>query len=350
MEVELRFMKRALQLARGGDTMVSPNPMVGAVIIDRDGRIIGEGWHRKWGEGHAEVNAVASVTDKSLLHDCTMYVTLEPCSHYGKTPPCAELIIRSGIPRVVVGCLDPFVKVAGRGVRMLREAGVEVVVPFMEDECKALNRRFMTAHTEGRPFVLLKYAMSSDGYIDTPGPVPARWSSPATMVLMHAQRARYDAILVGSGTVLHDDPRLDVRLGDQESPRRQPLKVILDRRGRITDDYRITRSTPPPVIYRDGDLKTILSDLYSRGITSLMVEGGAEVLRSFYEESLWDEVRVEVAPMTLREALASAESHAVNNKISGDIPLHLHVGLPKQGCLISELTVDGRRIFTFRNT
>ncbi len=323
--------------------MVSPNPMVGAVITDSSGRIIGEGWHRKWGEGHAEVNAVASVTDKSLLHDCTMYVTLEPCSHYGKTPPCAELIIRSGIPRVVVGCYDPFIKVAGRGVKMLREAGVEVVVPFMQEECEAINRRFMTAHRSGRPYVLLKYAMSADGYIDTGTTQPARWSSPATTTLMHALRARYDAILVGSGTVLHDNPRLNVRIGTSgDNSGRQPLKVILDRRGRVDDSYTITRSTPPPVIYRKGDLQTILSDLYSRGITSLMVEGGADVLRSFFKESLWDEARVEVAPMTVREAIGQS--------VKDDIPERLHVGLPAEGCLISELTVDGRRIFNFRNT
>ena len=155
MVIEEKYMRRALQLARLGAGHTSPNPMVGAVIVAPDGAIIGEGWHRKCGEAHAEVNAVASVKDASLLRDCTIYVTLEPCSHYGKTPPCANLLIERGIPRVVVGCLDPFPAVAGRGVNMLREAGVEVVTGVLEQECRTLNKRFLTAHTAGRPWVQL---------------------------------------------------------------------------------------------------------------------------------------------------------------------------------------------------
>ena len=156
MEVNDIYMRRALQLARNGRLDASPNPMVGAVIVNPAGEIIGEGWHRKCGEGHAEVNAVASVADKSMLRDSTMYVTLEPCSHYGKTPPCAELIVNNGIPRVVIGSLDPFEKVSGRGVRRLREAGVEVVTGVLEKECRELNRKFMTAHSQHRPYVTLK--------------------------------------------------------------------------------------------------------------------------------------------------------------------------------------------------
>lgn len=279
MKTDEIYMRRALQLARNGALDASPNPMVGAVIVAPDGTVIGEGWHRKCGEGHAEVNAVNSVGDRQLLRDCTMYVTLEPCSHYGKTPPCAKLIIDMGIPRVVVGCLDPFVKVAGRGVRMLEDAGVEVVTGFLEDECRELNRKFMTAHTSGRPFITLKWAESSDGYID------GKISTPLTSMLVHRERALHDAILVGSGTFLADSPRLDTRLYAGHSPRR----VVLDRRGRID-----SRENPDiMLIHDDAPLAQILGDLYSKGITSLLVEGGRQVLDSFITEELWDTIRVE---------------------------------------------------------
>ncbi|WP_297059513.1 bifunctional diaminohydroxyphosphoribosylaminopyrimidine deaminase/5-amino-6-(5-phosphoribosylamino)uracil reductase RibD [uncultured Duncaniella sp.] len=279
MEVNELYMRRALSLARNGMLDASPNPMVGAVLVDRSGRIIGEGWHRRCGEAHAEVNAVASVTDESLLHDSTMYVTLEPCSHYGKTPPCASMIIDKGIPRVVVGCLDPFEKVSGRGVGILEEAGVEVTVGCLEKECAALNEKFMTAHRQQRPFVTLKWAESADGYID------GKISTPLTSMLSHRLRATHDAILVGSGTALADNPRLDTRLYAGHSP----LRVILDRRGRIrkTTDSRT-------VIYREySSLSDILDDLYSRGVTSLLVEGGAEVHRSFIGSGIWDAMRIE---------------------------------------------------------
>ncbi|MDE6556831.1 MAG: bifunctional diaminohydroxyphosphoribosylaminopyrimidine deaminase/5-amino-6-(5-phosphoribosylamino)uracil reductase RibD, partial [Duncaniella sp.] len=192
MEVNPLFMQRALELAKNGALDASPNPMVGAVIVDAGGKIIGEGWHRRCGEGHAEVNAIASVADESLLKDSTIYVTLEPCSHYGKTPPCADLIISKGIPRVVVGCLDPFPEVSGRGIARLREAGIEVVTGVLEEECRKLNEKFITAHTLQRPFITLKWAESADGYLD------ARISTPFTRMLAHKLRATSDAILVGS--------------------------------------------------------------------------------------------------------------------------------------------------------
>ena len=272
-------MRRALELARHGLLDASPNPMVGAVIVDSSGKVIGEGWHRRCGEGHAEVNAVASVKDPALVRDATMYVTLEPCSHYGKTPPCAQLIIDRGIPRVVVGCLDPFEKVAGRGVAMLRDAGVEVTVGCLETECVRLNERFMTAHRLRRPYITLKWAESSDGYID------GHISTPLTSMLVHRLRATNDAILVGSGTWLADSPRLDTRL----YAGRSPLRVILDRRGRAdvpADDRTL--------VYSDyNSLLDVLADLYRRGVTSLLVEGGAGVLSSFISENLWDTIRIE---------------------------------------------------------
>ncbi len=253
--------------------------MVGAVLVDPSGKIIGEGWHRRCGEGHAEVNAVASAADTSLLRNATMYVTLEPCSHYGKTPPCASLIIEKGIPRVVIGCLDPFEKVAGRGVRMLKDAGVEVVTGCLEKECLELNEKFVASHRRKRPFVTLKWAESADGYID------GKISTPLTSMLTHRLRATHDAILVGSGTVLADNPRLDTRLYAGHSP----LRVILDRRGRVMDAVDGTT-----IIYREfSSLNDVLEDLYKRGITSVLVEGGAELHRSFIDSGLWDAMRIE---------------------------------------------------------
>lgn len=275
-----KYMRRALTLARHGELDAHPNPMVGAVVVGPDGRILGEGWHRKCGQPHAEVNAIASVAeeDRHLLKDSTIYVTLEPCSHFGKTPPCADLIVRTGIPRVVVGSLDPFEKVSGRGIARLREAGVDVTVGVLEAECEALNRRFFTAHRLRRPYIQLKWAQSSDGFID------GRISTPLSAVAMHRERALVDAIGVGSGTALTDRPSLTVREFAGDSPRR----VLFDRRGRVDDgsrwDFR-------PTDY--GSLLEAMQQLYAQGITSIMIEGGRELLQSFLDEGLWDEIRIE---------------------------------------------------------
>lgn len=300
-------MLRALQLARGGEGFATPNPMVGAVITAPDGRIIGEGFHRRWGEPHAEVNAIASVRpeDRHLLHRSTIYVTLEPCSHYGKTPPCARLIIETGIPRVVVGARDPFAKVAGRGIRMLREAGVEVVEDVLRDECEALNRRFMTAHRLGRPFIQLKWACSADGFMasGTPAdPRPVQLSSPLTSVLMHRERAMADAILVGTRTVATDNPSLTVRLW----PGHDPLKVTFDsptlpQDARMLDEHTVLLDPAIPI---ERQMQTLYAD---HGVTSLMVEGGAQTLRHFIASGLWDEIRRETAPVILGPGLEAPD-------------------------------------------
>lgn len=313
-------MRRALQLARQGAGHTSPNPMVGAVIVGPDGTIIGEGWHRKCGEGHAEVNAVASVNDPSLLKDSTIYVTLEPCSHYGKTPPCAKLIIERGIPRVVVGALDPFVKVSGRGVAMLREAGVEVVVGVLEEECRMLNCRFMTAHTTGRPWVQLKWAQTADGFIALPpeaGENPLHMSTPVTMRLMHRQRALCDAIVVGAATARIDDPSLTTRYW----PGKSPLRVVLSRQLSIPDNLKLLNDGMPTIIYNSmknetrgaveyvkmdtSDPQIWLTDLYRRGITSVMVEGGTDVLQQMIDAGAWDEARIEVSPRRVGQGTAA---------------------------------------------
>lgn len=314
-----KYMRRALELAAHGELDASPNPMVGAVIVDASGRIIGEGWHRRCGEGHAEVNAVASVADQEALKDSTMYVTLEPCSHYGKTPPCAELIVRTGIPRVVIGTLDPFAKVSGRGVARLREAGVEVEVGMLEKKCQELNRKFMTAHRCRRPYITLKWAQSADGFID------GHISTPLNSMLVHKLRATHDAILVGSGTALADNPALDTRLYAGKSP----VKVVLDRRGRVGNDLRMF-SEGETVVMRDySSLADAMERLYERGITSVLVEGGATLHHSFIEDNLWDEIRIEVSPDDIHGQVRAAE-------------------LPETDIIPNIRTVDGHRIITYR--
>ncbi len=320
MQVDEKYMRRALQLARQGAGHTSPNPMVGAVIVGPDGTIIGEGWHRKCGQAHAEVNAVAAVKDVNLLKNSTIYVTLEPCSHYGKTPPCANLLIERGIPRVVVGALDPFVKVAGRGVQMLRDAGIEVVVGVLEQECRELNRRFMTAHTTGRPWVQLKWAQTADGFIALPpeaGENPLHMSTPVTMRLMHRQRSLCDAIVVGAATVRIDNPALTTR----QWPGRSPLRVVLSRNLSIPDNSSLLHDGLPTVVYngikneRVGAVEYVkmetanpqawLENLYARGVTSVMVEGGTRVLQGLIDAGAWDEARIEVSPRRVGQGVAA---------------------------------------------
>lgn len=285
------YMRRALELARHGELHASPNPMVGAVIVAPDGRVIGEGWHRRCGEGHAEVNAIASVSDadRHLLTSSVMYVTLEPCSHYGKTPPCARLIIETGIPHVEVAVIDPFAKVSGRGVEMLRQAGIEVGVGLLGDEAERLNRRFFDAHRRRRPFVTLKWAQSADGFIDgrmLPSDPATAISTPLNRLAVHRLRALHDGILVGAGTYLSDKPSLSVRDYAGQSPRR----FVADRRyltGVLRDEW--TRLDQP-------DVASMLSALYGAyGVTSVLVEGGHDLLSSFIAAGLWDTARVEVS-------------------------------------------------------
>lgn len=289
------YMKRALELARNGAGFVSPNPMVGAVIVTPDNRIIGEGWHALYGGPHAEVNAIASVRPehRELLKESTIYVTLEPCSHYGKTPPCSKLIIETGLKRVVVGMTDPFKEVSGRGIAMLRDAGIEVEVNVMEEECSALNRRFITAHKLHRPYIQLKWAESADGFIggfDTDGSrCPIRISTPESLVEMHRERAMVDAIMVGSGTLVSDNPSLTTRLW----PARKSPRPVIFNSPRLSPDLKVMQSSPiilDPVLPLTENMHLLYSE---HKITSLMVEGGAELLQSFIDAELYDEVRIE---------------------------------------------------------
>lgn len=280
-------MRRCLQLARCGRQNARPNPMVGAVITSRDGRIIGEGYHVRCGEGHAEVNAFASVRqeDEGLLHGATMYVSLEPCSHYGRTPPCADLIVSKGVRRVVVGCVDPFAKVSGRGIQKLRDAGVDVTVGVLEEECLRLNRVFITSSTKHRPYVLLKWCQTANGFMDD-NFRPVMLSTPFTRMLSHKLRAEYDAILVGRVTAERDRPRLNVRLW----PGQDPLPVIIDR----------NRPFCPEADFSKPVIPQLTDWLHGKGVQSLIVEGGAETHRRFIGEGgCCDELRVEISPRTV---------------------------------------------------
>ena len=288
-------MRRALELAANGASFVSPNPMVGAVLVAPDGRIIGEGWHRRYGEWHAEVNCMNSVaeSDRHLVHDSTMYVTLEPCSHYGKTPPCAKLLCDSHVKRVVIGTGDPNPQVCGRGVEMLRQAGIEVTLNCLQQECLDINVRFFTAQTKKRPWILLKYAQLPDGCQSAVDGGPLAISSPLTKTLMHKERSMCDAIMVGTNTLLSDNPGLDNRLWPGNSPR----PVIFDS-PRIKDPEvrnRLNIFKKEPILLNPAtDLETNMKILFKDyKITSLMVEGGKTLVQSFIDIGLYDRIRRE---------------------------------------------------------
>lgn len=276
-------MERALLLAENGSGRVSPNPMVGAVIVC-DGRIIGEGYHAFYGGPHAEVNAIRAVKtpDLPLLKKSVIYVSLEPCAHYGKTPPCASLIVETGIPEVVIGSLDPNPLVAGKGVKILEDAGVKVRVGVLEKECRYLNRKFMWAQVSETPWITLKWAQSADGFMalinDTGDPYPVRLSNPLSLVWMHRERSLYDAIMVGGNTERIDHPKLSVRAWGGNSPE----KIV---------------------VHYDRDILDILKDLRKNKVTSLLVEGGPTLLNEFIRRNLYNEVRVEVSSKVLGTGL-----------------------------------------------
>jgi len=280
------YMKRCLQLAENGLLTARPNPMVGAVIV-HDGRIIGEGYHIKCGEGHAEVNAFASVSaeDEALLPQSTMYVSLEPCSHYGKTPPCADLIIKKGVRKVVVGCVDPFAKVQGRGIEKLRTAGIDVTEGVLKAQCLWLNRRFITYHTQHRPYILLKWAQTVDGFLDDHFS-PIALSTPFTRMLVHKLRSEYEAIVVGRTTDDREHPQLNVRYWSGPNPKRYVLS-------RSKKSANSAAKMSPTVFSSIADL---LAKLYEDGVQSLLVEGGPMTHQSFIDAGLWDEIRVETSP------------------------------------------------------
>ena len=353
------YMRRCLELARKGAYYVAPNPMVGAVLVKnteyrvqnteyrvqnteyrvqnteyRD-KIVSEGWHMRYGGPHAEVNCLGQLPEDFDYSDTTLYVSLEPCSHWGKTPPCADLIIRKGIPRVVVGMQDPNPLVSGQGIARLRAHGIEVVVGVLEAECRELNKRFLCLQEKHRPYVILKWAETADGYMDykresVPGDggentKPLVISNKVTKQLVHQMRAENMAILVGSGTALKDNPRLATThwIG------RNPIRVLLDRRGRVGSSHRLFNDDAETLVYRgDGGWPEVLRMLAERNIHSVLVEGGPTVLNAILADGTWDEMHVEVAPVRIGDGVKAPE-----------------VTLPKE----AEEEIEGNRLYCVKN-
>lgn len=321
-------MHRCIDLARNGKGMVAPNPMVGSVIV-HNGDIIGEGYHMQYGGPHAEVNAINSVDNKTLLPESTLYVSLEPCSHMGKTPPCSDLILNKKIKKVVIGTVDPNSLVAGRGIEKLRKAGVDVVVGVLEEECFELNKRFFTYHKLKRPYIILKWAQSRDGYLDinrqAGTPIGPNWiSNPISRILVHKWRSVEQAIMVGTNTVIFDDPGLDTRFW----PGNSPIRVILDRELRIQNSARVLDGKVPTMIFTEKELasfgnleyipiefdantlSSVLDELYARDIQSLLVEGGEKLLQSFIKKNLWDEARIFKGNKDFKDGIKAPSLHA----------------------------------------
>ena len=299
------YMHRCLQLAALGLGQTSPNPMVGAVIVHHD-TIVGEGYHHRCGEAHAEINAINAVKDNALLKECTLYVNLEPCSHFGKTPPCADAIIRYGIPKVVIGSIDYHDKVNGVGVRKLREAGVEVVENVCREECEELNKRFFTFHRKHRPYIILKWAQTRDGYMDidrSDSSTTTYWiTNPALKVLVHKWRSEEDAILVGYRTMLNDQPQLTTR----EYSGKNPQRFVMQRGEEIISSLPYT---PLP-----DDTKEAVEKLYDLNIQSVIIEGGKKTLEKFMEADLWDEARILVGNQTWGKGLRAPELPGIPEK------------------------------------
>jgi diaminohydroxyphosphoribosylaminopyrimidine deaminase / 5-amino-6-(5-phosphoribosylamino)uracil reductase len=314
------YMKRCIELAKNGLGTTYPNPLVGSVIV-HNGKIIGEGWHKKAGEPHAEVHAVNSVKDKSLLKEATIYVSLEPCSHFGKTPPCCDLIIANKIPNVVIGTIDPFAKVAGNGIKRLVESGKNVTIGVLEDECNELNKRFFTFHQKKRPYIILKWAETADGFI---APISREEKNPVWITnsysrqLVHKWRTEEQAILVGTNTVLEDNPKLDAR----DFKGNNPFRVVWDKSNKITEKFHVKNEVIPTfflteiknltekqnIYYKNTIFDTLLAKrtldvLYEENIQSVIVEGGSQTLQTFIDANLWDEARVFVSENTFNQGV-----------------------------------------------
>ena len=334
------YMKRCIELAKNGLGTTYPNPLVGSVIV-HDGKIIGEGWHKKAGEPHAEVNAVNSVKDKSFLKEATIYVSLEPCSHFGKTPPCCDLIIANEIPNVVIGTVDPFAKVAGNGIKKLIESGKNVTIGILEDECNELNKRFFTFHQKQRPYIILKWAETTDGFIAPEMPKPVQhdklkpiWiTNPYSRQLVHKWRTEEQAILVGTNTVLEDNPKLDAR----DFSGNNPTRIVLDKSGKISEQYHIKNNVEKTIIITESEkfsstknciyenvifdndlIFSICTILYKNNIQSVIIEGGNKTLQSFIDANLWDEARVFISKTTFQNGTL-APTFSVNPVASFDI-------------------------------
>jgi len=336
MSIHEKFMQRCLHLALAGEGNVAPNPMVGCVIV-HENKIIGEGFHREFGGPHAEVFAVNAVRNKELLTASTLYVSLEPCSPYGKTPPCTEMIIRNGIPRVVIGMQDPFPLVAGKGIERLKDAGIMTTTGILEKECRELNRRFLTFHQQKRPYIILKWAQTMDGFIDevrrnTGIRYSNRISGTLAHRLVHRQRTSEDAVLVGTQTALNDNPELTAR----EWRGKSPLRIVIDRSLKLPSSLKLMDQKHETIVFNEvksqqsenisliridfsGDVLTQIFDvLYNLNIQSLIVEGGAFTLQKFIERNFWDEAYIYTGDKWFFKGL---KAPAITGKIIANEPL-----------------------------
>jgi diaminohydroxyphosphoribosylaminopyrimidine deaminase/5-amino-6-(5-phosphoribosylamino)uracil reductase len=313
------FMMRALELAREGIGLVSPNPLVGCVIV-HENEIIGEGWHRKYSHAHAEVNAVNAVCNKALLKESTVYVNLEPCSHFGKTPPCADMVIAQQVKKVVVANLDSNPLVAGNGIKKLRDAGIQVITGVCEKEGRELNKHFFTFMEKQRPYIILKWAQTADNFIAREN-YDSKWiSNEYSRQLVHKWRGEEDAVLVGTKTVFHDDPQLNVR----DWTGRNPVRIVLDRFLRLNAKLHVFDKTQRTLCYNvmkhkehdslslcrvdeEDFIKNMVTDLYKRKIQSVIIEGGAQTLMSFIEAGLWDEARIFISPKLFGKGIQAPE-------------------------------------------
>lgn len=310
-------MMRALELAQLGLGQVSPNPMVGCVIVYNE-KIIGEGWHKQYGGPHAEVNAINAVVDKDLLNESTAYVSLEPCSHFGKTPPCVDLLIKHQLKRVVVATTDPNPLVAGRGIKKLKEAGIEVSESVCEQEGLEINKRFFTAINKKRPFVILKWAQTADGFIARSN-YDSKWiSNESSRKLVHKWRSEEDAILVGYQTALNDNPQLNVRMWSGSDP----IRIVIDKNNSLPQHLYLFDKTQKTIVYdiqkdEAGDkvarvkvsekslIEDILTDLYKRDIRSVIIEGGTATINQFIAADLWDQANVFISPKTFGDGISA---------------------------------------------
>ncbi len=312
------FMQRCLDLAAQGRSFVAPNPMVGCVIV-KNGRIIGEGYHKVYGEAHAEVNAICSITDGETAEGSTVYVSLEPCAHTGKTPPCTNLLIEHKVACVVVGCKDSNPAVGGKGIEKLKRAGIEVIEGVLEQACRNINKRFFTFHEKLRPYVTLKWAQTTDGFLDKPrtqGEQGINWiSSPETKALVHKWRGEEQSILVGRNTIINDNPSLTVR----EFSGKNPIRILIDSQLQLGTDFNIYSNEAPTLVFNrikndqqghvewikinETSTKKILEELYKRGIHSVLVEGGSRTLQYFIVDNMWDEARVIVGQTQFHEGV-----------------------------------------------
>ena len=323
-------MSHCLELAAKALGCVSPNPMVGAVLL-HEGRILAEGYHEQYGKAHAEVNCLKNVKaeDLELIKDATLYVSLEPCAHHGKTPPCADLIIEKGVRKVVVGSIDPNPLVAGRGISKLRDAGIDVTEHVLQKECDFLNRRFITFHTKHRPYIILKWAQSADGFFAPEGKKQHWLTNEKSKTLTHKWRTEEDAILVGTNTVLIDNPQLTARHWDG----RNPVRIMIDRELKVPSSSNIFDDEAMTIVYNEiqeglqygtiyvktgfyGSLpQHIAEDLYTRDIQSLIIEGGANTLTHFIEAGLWDEARIFTAPSQLGSGIKAPQVEGLTHEM-----------------------------------